>query len=622
MPSTLPTALSFTDPNTTEAQFQSSLTALISYLQGLLGTSGLPVDARSALGLSGVVVNYINRGAWVTATSYAVNDLVTQSSIVYVCQTSHTAGTFATDLAAGKWTIQQGVTQSQLAAGSGSAAIGHLPSTPGAVLTTLANLAKPTDMRIFGVVSDGVTDDYTAFNKAATSGEKLIDARGLNCVLGGTINIPTGQIWMLEGTNIKITGTTLTAFSANVVNDWALLGPFTITGDGSTVGTAKGIYINDCANFYVDRPILKTIRGWGIYRTPGSSSTARGMHGTINNPRAIDCWIGYEDVDGTGAEYVTVINPHITGCSVGLITAAGNVLVHGGQIVDNVDGVHVDKNGGNNSNHGGFFGVNINHNTQFNLVTNNVLNGESFIGCHFYGLGTTGQSSIFLNMSKGILISGGVLDCQIYNYKDVNSGMNVIENMYCPGGYGVARRSGANDGHDQLIIRNCFGPGSYSMAGSGGGVDVDGININDPSVVFATMTRDPGVYQSLTSGANATLLFPSVPFKDRRLALALASGTFTVPTGQAGLYRITFDALFSGTAMTAGTSYISLRVNEVNKRLFLANMFGTTKCSITGDVTLYLAAGDFIDLYATIYGTSLTFGDSTWGSGVTFTKLA
>lgn len=43
------------------------------------------------------------RGGWVTATSYAVGDLVLQSNIVYVCMVAHTAGTFATDLAAGKW---------------------------------------------------------------------------------------------------------------------------------------------------------------------------------------------------------------------------------------------------------------------------------------------------------------------------------------------------------------------------------------------------------------------------------------------------------------------------------------------------------------------------------------
>jgi hypothetical protein len=43
------------------------------------------------------------RGAWVTATAYAVKDVVTQGGSTYVCVTAHASGTFATDLAAAKW---------------------------------------------------------------------------------------------------------------------------------------------------------------------------------------------------------------------------------------------------------------------------------------------------------------------------------------------------------------------------------------------------------------------------------------------------------------------------------------------------------------------------------------
>jgi hypothetical protein len=41
--------------------------------------------------------------AWLTTTAYAVGDLVAQGGSQYYCTTAHTAGTFATDLAAGKW---------------------------------------------------------------------------------------------------------------------------------------------------------------------------------------------------------------------------------------------------------------------------------------------------------------------------------------------------------------------------------------------------------------------------------------------------------------------------------------------------------------------------------------
>lgn len=41
--------------------------------------------------------------AWLTTTAYAVGDLVAQGGTQYYCTTAHTSGTFATDLAAGKW---------------------------------------------------------------------------------------------------------------------------------------------------------------------------------------------------------------------------------------------------------------------------------------------------------------------------------------------------------------------------------------------------------------------------------------------------------------------------------------------------------------------------------------
>jgi hypothetical protein len=43
--------------------------------------------------------------AWATATSYALEARVTQGGNLYICTTAHTAGTFATDLAAEKWKI-------------------------------------------------------------------------------------------------------------------------------------------------------------------------------------------------------------------------------------------------------------------------------------------------------------------------------------------------------------------------------------------------------------------------------------------------------------------------------------------------------------------------------------
>lgn len=45
------------------------------------------------------------RGEWVTATTYAINDLVSESGGAYICIEAHTSGVFATDLAANKWEV-------------------------------------------------------------------------------------------------------------------------------------------------------------------------------------------------------------------------------------------------------------------------------------------------------------------------------------------------------------------------------------------------------------------------------------------------------------------------------------------------------------------------------------
>ena len=44
-----------------------------------------------------------SRGAWSTATDYAINDVVSYGGNTYIVLIGHTSGTFATDLAAGKW---------------------------------------------------------------------------------------------------------------------------------------------------------------------------------------------------------------------------------------------------------------------------------------------------------------------------------------------------------------------------------------------------------------------------------------------------------------------------------------------------------------------------------------
>jgi len=61
----------------------------------------LGADVLSLLTTLGITV----RGAWLTATAYAVKDIVTEDGATYICAEAHTSGTFSTDLTAVKWVL-------------------------------------------------------------------------------------------------------------------------------------------------------------------------------------------------------------------------------------------------------------------------------------------------------------------------------------------------------------------------------------------------------------------------------------------------------------------------------------------------------------------------------------
>lgn len=70
-------------------------------LDGVVHYWALASDVLSLISSAGWNI----RGAWLTATAYAVRDFVTQGTGTYVCMVAHTSGTFAADLAAGRWGV-------------------------------------------------------------------------------------------------------------------------------------------------------------------------------------------------------------------------------------------------------------------------------------------------------------------------------------------------------------------------------------------------------------------------------------------------------------------------------------------------------------------------------------
>jgi len=99
-------------------------------------TTFLRGDGTWAAPAGGGATAPTDRGAWATATSYAVRDVATQGGVRYECASAHTSGTFSTDLAANRWVaLDTGAAVALAVAGqspaqepkaSGSTAIGTL----------------------------------------------------------------------------------------------------------------------------------------------------------------------------------------------------------------------------------------------------------------------------------------------------------------------------------------------------------------------------------------------------------------------------------------------------------------------------------------------------------------
>lgn len=69
----------------------------------IVTTESLSANVKALHSAAGVVP----RGAWLTATSYAVKDVVETGAplVSYICVIAHTSGTFATDRTAGRWMV-------------------------------------------------------------------------------------------------------------------------------------------------------------------------------------------------------------------------------------------------------------------------------------------------------------------------------------------------------------------------------------------------------------------------------------------------------------------------------------------------------------------------------------
>ena len=91
-----------TAPNTMDASIDMNSNDLLNV--DAIDVQSLTLDGISMLN---ALPSVTPRGNWVTTTAYVVGDLVLGDNVdsTYICNTLHTSGTFATDLAVPYWTL-------------------------------------------------------------------------------------------------------------------------------------------------------------------------------------------------------------------------------------------------------------------------------------------------------------------------------------------------------------------------------------------------------------------------------------------------------------------------------------------------------------------------------------
>jgi hypothetical protein len=194
--------------------------AIIQRDDGLLANQSVHPQALSTATLTLLNDAFVQRGAWVTLTVYAVGDVVQESSDTYLCLVAHTAGTFATDLAAMKWAL---LTQQGMALDGSSTPTANLPMG-GFKFTNLGNGSARTDSINLGQAQD------MSIQWAAVSGT----ANAIVLTLTPAITTyVAGQTWKFKATATNTLAATVNAGGGVIAvryNNAALVGGEIVNG--------------------------------------------------------------------------------------------------------------------------------------------------------------------------------------------------------------------------------------------------------------------------------------------------------------------------------------------------------------------------------------------------------
>lgn len=259
----------------------------------IVSVASLAADVITLIGSAGLVP----KGAWVTATAYAVKDLVTSSGAVYICVTAHTSGTFATDLAAGKWMV--------LVAAQ-SAVVGFV--AVGSATPTIAPAAATTDGLAIGSGANATAARSVAIGKARAGGadSTAINVQDATASYGA---LAAGAVAI--GKKAKADGAAAAAVGGDTCTATGV-GAATVGGNANTAGGSESAVV-----------------GGALHAVNGDRSAAvGGTQNTVDAGRSV-VLAGESHTIDSGSSYAAII----AGLTNQILSSAYAVCVGGANLI-------------------------------------------------------------------------------------------------------------------------------------------------------------------------------------------------------------------------------------------------------------------------------------------------
>lgn len=367
----------------------------------------------------------------------------------------------------------------------------------------------------YGAVGDGIVDDSDAIIACLAANDRVHFSKSYK--VSKDLPIRTGHFIYSSAATITRTSTTgggslNVIIDAQSVDNWSMQGNLTLMGSGNSDSGQSGLRMQLCNNFKVSGLTVKDVAGSGLNF---SGFGSRGNGGMLDNISLQNNWVGA--YFNGGAEYYTITNINASQNTLAINILGGNNSIIGGSISDNVNGIYIGGPFENNS-HGVLSGLNVNHNTGYNLKAENVEFGESIIGCHFYA--TVAELGVQIVNSKGIVFEGCTFDGFLSN-SDSNSpkGTNVVSACLFEDAFSFSG--------DPLVFRDCY-------------TKIDGMSpLNNDVGRFTknltVITGTSGITADLSTQQNGSIEFgnssgantvPTIVGKSNdRTGLTLTSGT-------------------------------------------------------------------------------------------------